>query len=155
MFAIMPWKEAAYIHMELISFVTFMVYLNLSLSLLQNTKYNIPVNIWVTDNYPRKPPIVYVTPTSGMIIKPNHSFVSASGTVQSPYLKHHWTSSRSNLVDMAYDMAILFGQDPPLFQKPPGWLQKTESPVSDCVILYFSDILLCFSALFVFPQAAP
>ena len=33
---------------------------------------------------------------------------------------HAWLC-RSNLVDMAQDTSIQFGQDPPLFSKPPGW----------------------------------
>ena len=29
---------------------------------------------------------------------------------------------RSNLVDMSQDTSIQFGQDPPLFSKPPNWV---------------------------------
>ena len=42
-------------------------------------KYNIPVAIWLTEQYPQQAPLAYVVPTPDMIIKPRHSFVDASG----------------------------------------------------------------------------
>ena len=51
---------------------------------LQGVKYNIPVQVWLPEAYARQPPIMYVVPTSTMIIKPSHSFVDASGVVSSP-----------------------------------------------------------------------
>lgn len=72
-------------------------------------KYNIPVTVWLSENYPLKAPIVYVNPTSGMIIKPGHTHVNASGLVATPYFQH-WSYPGSNLVDMASDMSITFGQ---------------------------------------------
>jgi ESCRT-I complex subunit TSG101 len=61
---------------------------------MQGVKYNIPVQIWLPEAYARHPPIMYVVPTSTMIIKPNHSFVDASGVVSSPYVRN-WTPGRS------------------------------------------------------------
>ena len=46
---------------------------------LQGVKYNIPVAIWLTEQYPQQAPLAYVVPTPDMIIKPRHSFVDASG----------------------------------------------------------------------------
>ncbi|EIE25211.1 tumor susceptibility protein [Coccomyxa subellipsoidea C-169] len=86
----------------------------------QGVKYNIPVSIWLPEAYPRQQPIMYVVPTSDMIIKPQHSFVDPSGMVFSPYLRN-WIYGRSNLVDMAQDTSMQFGHDPPLFSKPPNW----------------------------------
>ena len=60
---------------------------------LQGTKYNIPVQIWLPEGYARQPPIMYVVPTPTMIIKPNHSFVDASGVVLSPYVRN-WIPGR-------------------------------------------------------------
>ncbi len=34
-----------------------------------------------------------------------------------------FVSSRSNLVDMAHDTSIQFGEAPPLFAKPPDWVE--------------------------------
>eukprot|EP00803_Ostreobium_quekettii_P002109 evm.model.scf_1113EXC.1 EVM.evm.TU.scf_1113EXC.1 scf_1113EXC:1500-6638(+) len=92
----------------------------------QKVKYNIPVAVWLPDNYPHQAPIVYVTPTPDMIIKPGHTHVDPSGLVMTPYFQH-WSPPRSNLVDMAYDMSITFGQEPPLFSKPPGWTPPPQS----------------------------
>lgn len=47
--------------------------------MLQGVKYNIPVAIWLTEQYPQQAPLTYVVPTPDMIIKPRHSFVDASG----------------------------------------------------------------------------
>ncbi len=66
---------------------------------MQRVKYNIPVSVWVTERYPRQAPIVYVNPTPDMIIKPRHSFVDASGLVNSAYLRN-WNDD-SNLRFMA------------------------------------------------------
>ncbi|KAK9861601.1 hypothetical protein WJX84_010622 [Apatococcus fuscideae] len=90
----------------------------------QGVKYNIPVCVWLPEQFPWTAPILYVVPTPDMIIKPRHSFVDPSGLAMTPYLRH-WTYSQSNLCDMAHDTSIQFGQDPPLFSKPPGW---TSSP---------------------------
>ena len=45
----------------------------------QGVKYNIPVAIWLSEQYPLAAPLAYVVPTPDMIIKPRHSFVEASG----------------------------------------------------------------------------
>lgn len=98
-----------------------MTYDIVEMLMTQEARYNIPVNIWLTENYPHGAPIVYVTPTPGMVIKPDHTFVDSSGAVHSPYLKN-WDMNFSNLVDLAFDMGIQFGEEPPLFSKPPGML---------------------------------
>ncbi|KAK9828078.1 hypothetical protein WJX81_000655 [Elliptochloris bilobata] len=84
------------------------------------TKYNIPVRVWLPEGYPRVAPLAYVVPTPEMVIKPHHSFVEPSGQVHSSYLRN-WTAPRSNLVDMSHDMSIQFGQEVPLYSKPPNW----------------------------------
>ncbi len=56
-----------------------------------------------------------------MQIKSDHSFVDANGLVRSVYF-HNWTFPTSNLNEMAHDMAIQFGSEPPLFTKPAGWI---------------------------------
>ncbi|BDA41500.1 Tumor susceptibility gene 101 protein [Coccomyxa sp. Obi] len=95
----------------------------------QNVKYNIPVSIWLPEAYPRQPPIMYVVPTPDMIVKPQHSFVDPSGMVFSPYIRN-WVNGRSNLVDMAQDTSMQFGQDPPLFSKPPNYFPPAQPPTA-------------------------
>lgn len=47
--------------------------------------YNIPLTIWLPHEYPKKPPIVFVTPAKDMLIRPgNH--VDPSGRCYHPYL---------------------------------------------------------------------
>lgn len=86
----------------------------------QGRKYNLPLTVWLLESYPRSPPRVYLTPTSEMIIKSNHKFVDASGCVNSPYLEQ-WSFPASNLRDLTTTLCIHFGQDPPLYAKPPNW----------------------------------
>ncbi|GAQ82072.1 Vacuolar sorting protein/ubiquitin receptor VPS23 [Klebsormidium nitens] len=83
----------------------------------QNVKYNIPITAWLLEGYPRQCPLVYVTPTRDMIIKPRHQFVDASGMVAAPYLRE-WVFPRSNLVDLCGTLSVLFGSDPPLYTRP-------------------------------------
>ncbi|KAL0639107.1 Suppressor protein stp22 of temperature-sensitive alpha-factor receptor and arginine permease [Maublancomyces gigas] len=47
--------------------------------------YNIPLTIWLPHEYPKKPPMVFVTPAKDMLIRPgNH--VDPSGRCYHPYL---------------------------------------------------------------------
>uniref|UniRef100_A0A7N0TQA4 Uncharacterized protein n=1 Tax=Kalanchoe fedtschenkoi TaxID=63787 RepID=A0A7N0TQA4_KALFE len=76
--------------------------------------YQIPIIIWLIENYPRHPPCVYVNPTRDMIIKRPHPFVNPSGAVSIPYLQN-WIYPSSNLVDLCRNLGQLFGRDPPLY----------------------------------------
>lgn len=53
----------------------------------RNATYNIPVDIWVPRTYPREPPIVYVRPTSTMLVRKGRN-VDVSGKVGGDYLQH-------------------------------------------------------------------
>jgi len=84
-------------------------------------KYNLPVAVWLPEYFPRSAPICYLNPTADMMIKPNHRNVNPSGlVVNEPYLQQ-WSFPSSNLLELAHTLSITFGQDPPLFSKPPGW----------------------------------
>jgi hypothetical protein len=83
----------------------------------QAHKYNIPVVIWLPERYPVQAPLVYVTPTPNMIIRPGHPYVDASGLVRTPYLAN-WLHPSSDLSCMAQEMAMIFGTDPPLYSTP-------------------------------------
>ena len=71
------------------------------LPVLQDSTYNIPVAVWVPEQYPEEAPIVYVVPVPGMIIKPRHACVDGSGFVRSRYLEE-WgpTSSLYRMVQV-------------------------------------------------------
>jgi ESCRT-I complex subunit TSG101 len=47
--------------------------------------YGFPVAIWVPYAYPREPPIVYITPSQDMVVRPGQH-VSGDGRVYHPYL---------------------------------------------------------------------
>eukprot|EP00879_Flechtneria_rotunda_P001207 GHRR01001354.1.p1 GENE.GHRR01001354.1~~GHRR01001354.1.p1 ORF type:complete len:500 (+),score=179.45 GHRR01001354.1:389-1888(+) len=90
----------------------------------QAHKYNIPIVLWLPERYPLQAPIVYVCPTSNMIIKTGHSFVDASGLARSPCIAH-WLHPSSDLSSTCQEMAMLFGAEPPLYTKPPGYVAPT------------------------------
>ena len=62
----------------------------------QRNRYNIPVDVWVPALYPQAAPLTYVTPTSTMIVAPNHRHCDREGKVYLPYL-HQWNPQHSNL----------------------------------------------------------
>ncbi|CAN4118263.1 unnamed protein product [Withania somnifera] len=82
----------------------------------QEVTYNIPVVIWLMETYPRHPPLVFVNPTKDMVVKPSHPFVNPSGVVSIPYLQN-WIYPSSNLVELARNLGVFFGRDPPLYTK--------------------------------------
>jgi hypothetical protein len=47
--------------------------------------YGFPVAVWVPYAYPREPPIVYITPSQDMVVRPGQH-VSGDGRVYHPYL---------------------------------------------------------------------
>lgn len=47
--------------------------------------YRFPLSIWVPHAYPRKPPLIYVTPTENMMIRPGQH-IDPQGQVYHPYL---------------------------------------------------------------------
>lgn len=51
----------------------------------RGTVYQFPISIWVPYTYPREAPLVYVTPTPGMMIRPGQH-VSGEGRVYHPYI---------------------------------------------------------------------
>ena len=60
--------------------------------------YNIPIKVWILDNHPFVPPLVFVTPTSTMVIKPG-KHVDTTGRVYLPYLSD-WKSVSTLLVTL-------------------------------------------------------
>ncbi|GIL66936.1 hypothetical protein Vafri_20457 [Volvox africanus] len=85
----------------------------------QGAKYNIPILMWLTEQYPYTPPQVFVVPTSSMIIRPS-TFVNPSGQVSTPLLLS-WVFPSSNLVDVVLEMSQRFGEEPPLYTRPAGY----------------------------------
>jgi len=82
-----------------------------------SVQYNIPVNVWIIENYPFSPPVCYVTPTPDMVIKPKHRHVDSQGVCYLPYLSS-WNPTSSNLTGLCSTMSSVFGQDPPVRSSP-------------------------------------
>ncbi|KAG0727347.1 Tumor susceptibility 101 protein [Chionoecetes opilio] len=80
--------------------------------------YNIPVCIWLLDNHPFSPPMVYVKPTPDMLIKASRH-VDQNGKVFLPYL-HEWNLNSSDLVGLIQIMIMVFNEMPPVYAKPKG-----------------------------------
>ncbi len=81
--------------------------------------YNIPVAVWVPLAYPAVPPVVYVTPTADMIVKPRHRHVDSAGMTYLPYLSA-WSAKTCNLRDLVATVIKVFCTDPPVRAKPKG-----------------------------------
>eukprot|EP00899_Mesostigma_viride_P003778 jgi/Mesvir1/13400/Mv16487-RA.1 len=90
------------------------------------TRYNVPLSIWLTDDYPRRPPTVLVTPTSDMTIRPMHPHVDLTGLVDVPYLRE-WVFPASTLVDLCKQLSARFGENPPLCLR---WSQRDRAPAN-------------------------
>lgn len=99
---------------------------------IRGQTYNIPVQLWISNNYPVSYPISYVAPTSNMAIKPN-KHVDSNGTIYHAYLTD-WAnqSQRANLHEWLSIMQHLFVQECPVYSKsslpsPPGAVSPSSS----------------------------
>ena len=92
--------------------------------------YNIPVTIYFDPPYPNQPPRVFVTPTSDMVIKPNHRSVDMNGRVYLPQLTN-WSPYTSNLVELVGILSSVFSAEPPVNSKkpPPAPVVVSAQPV--------------------------
>lgn len=77
--------------------------------------YNIPVCVWLQENHPFCPPLVFVKPTNTMAIKVSQ-FVDSNGKVYHPFL-HEWSHPKSDLAAMLQILCSVFAQHPPVYAK--------------------------------------
>ncbi|XP_065864332.1 protein ELC [Euphorbia lathyris] len=73
----------------------------------------IPLTIWLHENYPYMPPLVFVSPNSTSPIHKDHPFVDLSGSTSVPYLQT-WTFPRCNLTKLVHNLVRIFRHDHPL-----------------------------------------
>lgn len=78
--------------------------------------YNIPVCVWLQENHPYMPPLVYVKPTSNMAIRASQH-VDTNGRVYHPYL-HEWTYPKSDLAALLQILRCVFAEKSPVYAKP-------------------------------------
>ncbi|KAH8784945.1 UEV domain-containing protein [Diaporthe sp. PMI_573] len=92
----------------------------------RGTTYRFPISIWVPHAYPREAPLVYVTPTETMVVRPGQH-VDPQGQVYHPYLVG-WADfwDKSNLFDFLGVLRDIFAKEPPVVargqaqQRPPS-----------------------------------
>ncbi|KAF1833396.1 UEV-domain-containing protein [Decorospora gaudefroyi] len=79
--------------------------------------YGFPVAIWVPQAYPREAPMVYVTPSQDMVLRPGQH-VNTDGRVFHPYLAQwgkYW--DKSSLFDFLAVLRGVFAKEPPVRSK--------------------------------------
>lgn len=98
----------------------------------RQTTYHIPVAVWLPHAYPADPPMVYVVPTSDMLVKAS-KHVDVSGRCTFQYTQAWQTKSEGchllALIDVLIDA---FSAQPPLYakpQRPPSSSSSSSSPV--------------------------
>ncbi|KAJ4484753.1 Vps23 core domain-containing protein [Lentinula edodes] len=103
----------------------------------RDSTYHIPVDMWIPFNYPRGPPIVYVVPAQGMMVK-NSKFVELSGrcdVANYEGTKGSWldrgekrTETRPGLVGLIDALIAWFGKDPPVYSRAAQNPQPSPAP---------------------------
>ena len=77
-------------------------------------RFNIPMNVWMPENYPASPPMCFVSPTADMVIKDRHQHVDMEGKCYHPMLSG-WSAQGGSGVSQILQV---FGRDPPVYAKP-------------------------------------
>ncbi|GAB1316475.1 Suppressor protein stp22 of temperature-sensitive alpha-factor receptor and arginine permease [Madurella fahalii] len=100
----------------------------------RGTTYRFPISLWVPHAYPREAPLVYVTPTENMMVRPGQH-VDPQGQVYHPYLVG-WSTfwDKSTILDFLAILQDIFAKEPPVVarqqgQPPPQQQTPTPPPV--------------------------
>ena len=83
----------------------------------KNSRYNIPIQLYLSDLHPYTPPICYVRPTPDMSINSSPtSSVDSSGKISLPCLRE-WNYPQFDLYTLISMMTIKFSEETPLFAR--------------------------------------
>ncbi|KAH8099475.1 UEV domain-containing protein [Cristinia sonorae] len=94
----------------------------------RGTPYHIPIDVWITREYPRIPPIAYVVPTSDMLVRAG-KFMEVSGRCQMDYLRNWERKSEGcSLSALLETMQDHFSREPPVYAKPKPATPSSSSP---------------------------
>ncbi|CAM4592382.1 unnamed protein product [Leuciscus chuanchicus] len=98
----------------------------------EDSKYNIPVCIWIHETHPKNPPRCYVCPSPSMVINAKSSNVDDHGRILLHCLSN-WKIGWSNLSIVLEEMIAAFQRETPLFatysvQTPPLDSQAKHPP---------------------------
>ncbi|KAG5250538.1 protein ELC [Salix suchowensis] len=108
---------------------------------------SIPLTIWIHENYPLMPPMVYVLSYSTSSIHQDHPFVHSSGATSSPYLQT-WEFPRCNLTELVHNLVRIFSRDHPFVYSPaasfthPSLTSKMEALDRLSGMLHYDTIVL-------------
>ncbi|CCF45742.1 ESCRT-I component [Colletotrichum higginsianum] len=82
--------------------------------IFRGTTYRFPISIWVPHAYPREAPLVYVTPTETMMVRPGQH-VDPQGQIYHPYLVG-WAAfwDKSTILDFLAILRDIFAKEPPV-----------------------------------------
>ncbi|EPE08120.1 escrt-i component [Ophiostoma piceae UAMH 11346] len=104
-------------------------------AVFRGATYRYPISLWVPHNYPREAPLVYVTPTENMMVRPGQH-VDPQGQVYHPYLAgwpEFW--DKSSIVDFLTILREVFAKEPPVISRqtprpppPPPSQQAQQAP---------------------------
>lgn len=84
-------------------------------------RYNIPVQIFLSDTHPYTPPLCYVRPTPEMSINVS-DHVDANGRINLPCIRE-WAYPQSDIYVLLNLMTMKFSEQPPVFAKRQGQVQ--------------------------------
>ncbi|KAF8503348.1 UEV-domain-containing protein [Russula emetica] len=84
----------------------------------RQASYHIPIAIWITRQYPREPPLIFVVPTSDMLVKPSQH-INVSGLCRIEYVLN-WEKKYEgcDLQSLVQAMNRYFSNEPPVYSKP-------------------------------------
>lgn len=88
----------------------------------KNSRYNIPVQLFLSDAHPYTPPLCYVRPTPEMSINVS-DHVDANGRINLPVLRE-WNYPSSDIYMLLSVMAMKFSEQSPVFAKRQGSQQQ-------------------------------
>ena len=80
---------------------------------IENSTYNIPINIYMKNDHPYFPPYCLVSPTNDMAVQPS-CYVDPQGLLDLPYL-HEWKPNKSNLTDLIQELITAFQKQCPVY----------------------------------------
>ncbi|OIW29186.1 UEV-domain-containing protein [Coniochaeta ligniaria NRRL 30616] len=98
--------------------------------LFRGTTYRFPISLWVPHAYPREAPLVYVTPTETMVVRPGQH-VDPQGQVYHPYLVG-WTTfwDKSTILDFLAILRDVFAKEPPVIARQQTTPQPDPQPTA-------------------------
>lgn len=100
--------------------------------------YLIPIQIWMTSQYPIDPPTIYVVPIGNEKVLSNSKTVDGTGLCYCPHLSM-WKPSSSSLRSVVIQIAKAFQSSPPL------WIDETDATAGAPGVMRHSSVIAAMS----------